>query len=72
MKKEGRLIRFYGTSHAGLAALPHKISGRQISRICVGEEMGCAHCFPHGIDTINNYQTKEQRSWKKYRKSQWR
>ena len=72
MKKEVRLIRFYGINEAGLAALPHKVSGRQVSRICVGEEMGCSLCFPHGIDTSNSYLTKEQRNWKKYRRVQYR
>ncbi len=73
MKKETRLVRIYGVSEAGgLALLPYKVSGRQISRFCVGEEMGCSHCFPHGIETRNSHQQKLQRSWKKHRKHQWR
>ncbi|MBO1271959.1 hypothetical protein J3L11_09935 [Shewanella sp. 4t3-1-2LB] len=72
MKKEARLIRMYGANEAGLAMLPTKVSGTQISRSCVGEEMGCTHCFPHGIDTSNSHDMKLQRCWKKYRKHQWR
>ncbi|MGS0692314.1 hypothetical protein [Shewanella sp. 30m-9] len=45
---------------------------RQASQCCIGEEVGCSHCFPHGIDTINGYHTKEQRNWKKYRRTQYR
>ncbi len=72
MKKESKLISAYGANEAGLAAMPHKISGTFISRICVAEEMGCNHCFPHGIETSNDYWSKQQRNWKKNRKTQWK
>lgn len=72
MKRECRLIKAFGVNEAGLADLPKKISGTRISRILIGEESGCSHCFPHGYETINSRISKQQRSWKKQRKTQWR
>lgn len=72
MKREVRLIKAFGKNIYGLADVPKKISGVQISRIIIGEESGCSRCFPHGYETINNRYFKQQRSWKKQRRKQWK
>jgi len=66
------LNKAFGTTEKGFADLPRKISGTQIARLLVGKKMGCAYCFPHGYETINNKWKKLQRSWKKYRKTQYK
>ena len=53
MKKEYRFIIAFGANKADLADLPNKISGTRISRLTIGEEMGCSSCFPHGYETFN-------------------
>ena len=72
MKKEYRLIKAYGQNECGLADLPNKFSGTKVSRILIGEEMGCGHCFPHGIETKNSHYVNRQRSWKKHRQDRWK
>jgi len=72
MKNEFRLIKAFGKNEYGFADLPEKISGVRISRIFIGEEMGCSFCFPHGFETINNRWDKVQRSWKSHRKTQYK
>ena len=72
MRKECRFIKAYGKNEYGLADMPTKVSGVFISRIKIGEEMGCSICFPHGPDTNNRFYFKWQRSWKKHRKHQWK
>ena len=72
MKREVRLRKAYGVNEAGLADLPLKISGTQISRVIIGEESGCSYCFPHGYETINSHLANFQRCWKRYRSQQWK
>ena len=72
MKQEIRLIKAYGRNDFGLADMPNKISGTAISRIILGNDIGCAFCFPHGFETINSREMKRQRNWKRQRKTQWR
>lgn len=71
-RNENRLIKMFGMNDYGLADLPKKYSGIKISRILIGEEMGCSFCFPHGFETINARYYKRQRSWKKHRKTQYK
>jgi hypothetical protein len=71
-KSYGNLRRAYGVNDYGFADLPTKVSGTTISRLLVGQWMGCTWCFPHGWEVINSTGSKRQRSWKKYRKTQWR
>ncbi|MEM9102376.1 MAG: phosphate ABC transporter substrate-binding protein [Pseudomonadota bacterium] len=72
MKREIHLIKAFGKNQYGLAEVPHKISGIQISRIVIGEESGCSFCFPHGYETINSHDVNRQRCWKRQRRTQWR
>lgn len=72
MRREYRLIKAYGKNEVGLADVPSKVSGVSVSRIIIGEETGCSHCFPHGPETINSHIGNRQRSWKKQRKTQWK
>jgi len=72
MKRENRLIVAFGKNEARLADLPNKRSGTAISRIILGPESGCSYCFPHGYETANSRYLKQQRSWKKQRKNQWK
>lgn len=70
MKKIKRLQRAFGRNDYGFADIPKKISGTQISRIQIGDDMGCSYCFPHGYETINR--TIPERNWKSQRKTQWK
>ena len=72
MNNESRLIRAFGANDADQADVPKKISGRTVSRLLIGEEMGCSFCFPHGIEVANNRFSKIQRSWKAHRRHQWK
>jgi len=72
MKREYRLIKAYGENEYQLAELHHKISGTRVSRILLGDDAGCSFCFPHGYDTYNWRELKNQRCWKKQRKKQWK
>jgi len=74
MKKKNRisLRRAFGEDEYGELMLPRKMSGVRISRLFFGEWMGCSFCFPHGRDTINNRRKKPLRSWKGYRRTQWK
>lgn len=71
-KNRNALKIAFGSNEYGLADLPSKISGVKISRLVVGESMGCSRCFPHGYETVNRKGRKFQRNWKKYRKTQWK
>ncbi len=72
MRSEKRLINAFGKNEAGLADVPSKISGVRIARLFHGEVMGCSRCFPHGYETHNSTISKQQRSWKQYRKFRWK
>jgi hypothetical protein len=71
MKREYRLIKAYGRTEYDIADIPTKISGTRISRITLGEDIGCSFCFPHGYDTINSHIKNRQRNWKRNREQQW-
>jgi len=72
MNNEYRLIKMFGVNDYNLADLPAKYSGTKITRIFIGEEIGCSYCFPHGIETRNSHYFNRQRCWKKYRRTQWK
>lgn len=72
MKKFKRQKQTFGINEHNLIDFPKKISGTQISRILYGNDLGCSYCFPHGFEVVNATYYKLQRSWKKYRKTQWK
>lgn len=72
MKNDIRLKRKFGVDEDGYLTIHKKVSGTKISRILIGEEMGCSYCFPHGQETINDRWSKIQRNWKSQRKSQYK
>lgn len=72
MKKIKRLKQIFGINEYELIDFPKKISGVQISRFQYGDDLGCSYCFPHGFEVVNARETKFQRNWKKYRRSQWK
>jgi hypothetical protein len=72
MKKEWLYKRVFGVNEWKMADYPVKISGIQLSRLLYGNAMGCSRCFPHGYETINSTIVNRQRSWKKFRKTQWK
>ncbi|TMO53454.1 phosphate ABC transporter substrate-binding protein [Pseudoalteromonas phenolica] len=72
MNREQKLIGAFNQNDQGFAEVPQKKSGVFISRLFNGDASGCAHCFPHGYETINCHQKNYQRSWKRYRKHQWK
>ncbi len=69
MKRKKQLKQSFGVNEFGLVDFPSKVSGTQISRLLVGDIMGCSYCFPHGIETKNSHWKNRQRSWKKHRKT---
>ena len=71
-KNESKLIKAFGKDEYGFAELPTKVSGVIISRLLVGEMMGCTFCFPHGQCTCNSRYDSVQRSWKTHRKTQYK
>ncbi|MCD1118531.1 phosphate ABC transporter substrate-binding protein [Chryseobacterium turcicum] len=72
MKKLKSLRQAFGINECGLIDFPKKVSNVKVSRILYGNDMGCSWCFPHGFETINSKETKFQRNWKKYRKTQFK
>ncbi|XZF14538.1 hypothetical protein ACTHGU_00225 [Chitinophagaceae bacterium MMS25-I14] len=67
-----KLQKAFGLDEHGMTAFPYRISNVQYARILFGEERGCSYCFPHGYETTNSTISKYQRSWKKYRPTQWK
>ncbi|MDN3694750.1 phosphate ABC transporter substrate-binding protein [Chryseobacterium tructae] len=72
MKKIKTLRQKFGINEDEWIDFPKKISGIQISRIQHGDDLGCSYCFPHGLEVVNAKDTKFQRNWKKYRRTQWK
>jgi hypothetical protein len=72
MKKEKWMRKAFGMDESGYANLPVKISNVQLSRILYGNERGCSHCFPHGLETSNSTVLNRQRNWKRFRKTRWK
>ncbi|MBO0356370.1 hypothetical protein J0X19_00295 [Hymenobacter sp. BT186] len=73
MKRVKKLKQAFGTVEEGhFAAFPVKFSNVQVSRVIFGNTRGCAYCFPHGPETSNATLAKQQRSWKHYRRTQWK
>jgi hypothetical protein len=72
MKRVKQLKKAFGTVGNGLLVdFPAKISNVQIARTihCKKE---CSFCFPHGWETHNSTVANQQRSWKRFRRSQWK
>lgn len=67
LRKTFGLIEDYG-----LIDFPKKISGTKISRALYGNRLGCSWCFPHGWEVVNSKESKYQRNWKSFRKTQWK
>ena len=62
----------FGEDEYGFALIPIHFSNVQLARLEWGEYMGCSRCFPHGFETVNARHKKIQRSWKQFRKTQYR
>lgn len=62
----------FGRDEYGLVALPQKMSNVMVSRTFAETRGECGWCFPHGFENHNSTWSKNQRSWKKYRKTQYR
>jgi len=70
MKK--KLKKAFGLNEFGLVDIPTRFSNIQLSRLEFGNEMGCSWCFPHGYETVNASVSKNRRSWKYSRKTQYK
>jgi len=66
------LARRFGVMEDGMVDLPVKISNVRISRILAEHRGECGYCFPHGFENSNSRWKKDIRSWKRYRKTQYR
>ena len=70
---ESSLRKAFGVEESGVICLPVKVSNVKLSRIeHAGERGGCTWCYPHGMETTNSTCAKNRRSWKHYRKAQYR
>lgn len=72
MKRPRKLLKAYGQlADVVFAALPPKHSNVQLARLrhCKQE---CSYCFPHGFETRNSTLSNCQRSWKRFRRTQWK
>lgn len=73
MKTSAKLKKSFGVDpETGYDLLSNKVSGTKISRELLYRHVGCSYCFPHGFETINSTIGNSQRSWKKYRKTQYK
>ena len=68
INREGRLNRVLH----GEGALPTKQSSTAAARIDHARESGCSICFPHGPETTNRTIAKNERTWKRSRKTPYR
>ncbi len=64
-----KLFKKFGRNKFNLPDIPEKISNVKISRIL---NATCTYCFPHGIEENNSHLRNRQRTWKKYRKKQYK
>lgn len=72
MKRPRQLLKAYGQlTDFAFAALPPKHSNVQLARLryCKKE---CSFCFPHGFEVSNSTSNNRQRSWKRFRRTQWK
>lgn len=72
MKDQKRSKKAFGVNEYGFVNYPPKVSNVKVARVLYGIERGCEYCFPHGFETTNATVAKNRRSWKFYRKYQWR
>ncbi|MDJ1466648.1 hypothetical protein QNI19_06850 [Cytophagaceae bacterium DM2B3-1] len=73
MKVNKKFKDAFGCDETGFIALPIKFSNVRISRIENCDDMGgCSFCFPHGFESTNAKESKYQRNWKKFRRTQWK
>lgn len=66
------LIEVFGKTDGNLPDLPEKVGNVKVARVLHGDAMGCSWCFPHGFESGNATWNKNRRSWKHYRKHQYR
>ena len=72
MKRVKQLKKAYGTVRNGtLVDFPAKTSNVQLARTIYCKQE-CTNCFPHGWETHNSTVANRQRSWKRFRHSQWK
>ncbi|MBX0290341.1 hypothetical protein K3G63_07820 [Hymenobacter sp. HSC-4F20] len=73
MKRVKQLQKAFGMVEEGcFVDFPAKFSNVQVSRVVFGNARGCAYCFPHGPETSNATLAKRERSWKQFRRTQWK
>ena len=72
MKEKKCYVNAFGINEYGEVDFPRKMSNVKVSRIEWGEINGCSWCFPHGFETYNSTISKNRKSWKFYRKNQFR
>ncbi|MET4108127.1 hypothetical protein [Hymenobacter sp. UYP22] len=73
MKRVKQLRKAFGrTEQYALVDFPAKTSNVMVSRVIFGNLRGCSYCFPHGPETSNATVLSRQRSWKRFRRTQWK
>lgn len=66
------LFSSYGKTEVGMPDISGKVGNVRLSRLANGRVRGCSFCFPHGHETDNSKWAKGGRSWKYYRRTQYR
>jgi hypothetical protein len=70
---KSRLRRGFGVDEFGQIVLPHRFSNVKLSRIEHDKDRGgCGLCYPHGFETTNATDRKNNRSWKRQRKTKYK
>ena len=66
-------VEGFGVGELGEILFPPQMSNVRLSRLEHAREMGgCSHCYPHGWETSNATCSKNRRSWKYHRRTQYR
>jgi hypothetical protein len=66
--------RMFGVDDYGFSIIPPKYSNIEMSRLraIIEDNSVCSFCFPHGFETKNSHIRNRQRSWKEFRKNQYK
>lgn len=73
MRRYKQYRKAFGVDEFGFPMIPKKYSNVRVSRLKNFEKVGgCSYCFPHGFECTNSTVDNIQKSWKNYRKKQYK
>jgi hypothetical protein len=71
-KGRSKVKKVMGTTPEDVPDTPRKMSNVKLARLAHADERDCSWCFPPGWETSNSTMSKNRRSWKNHRKTQFR